>query len=80
VNVSDASLVQRKSLRIGGIRYQVRVVQYGSDSIYRATWFCSGCDETGAWSPIGSNVSDLIEQVEVGVRVHHSLVHVELGS
>jgi hypothetical protein len=66
---------QRKKLQLGRIRYEVTVTPAGEDGMRRATWFCGECKENGTWSPLGADASELIEQAEIGVHVHHSLYH-----
>ena len=39
------------------------------------TWAFALCKENGAWVPISSDAKEVVRHAEIGVRVHHALVH-----
>jgi hypothetical protein len=66
---------KRKQLQLGKVRYEIQISPTGADGFCRATWFCSECAENGTLSPVGMDVTELIREAEIGVRVHHTLYH-----
>jgi hypothetical protein len=65
---------QREQYELDGVRYEVSGFASG-DGLYSATWFCSRCKEKEAWSSINAKAPEIIRQAELGVRVHHELIH-----
>jgi hypothetical protein len=74
MNAINTLWQQREQFELDGVRYDVSGFAAG-DGSYRATWFCNKCNEKGSWSPVSSKASDIIRQAELGVRVHHALIH-----
>ena len=65
---------QKKRIVVNGVRYEITAFE-SSDGSFRATWACGHCQEKGAWVPISGDAKEIIHQAEIGVRVHHALVH-----
>ena len=74
VEPCNTSWTQRKRLELNGVRYEIAAFQ-STDGSFRATWSCGHCQEKGAWVPISGDAKEIIHQAEIGVRVHHVLVH-----
>jgi hypothetical protein len=75
--VTDANSAwkRRKQCEFDGLVYEISTHEFGS--FYRAEWVCEQCQETGAWAPISATPEQAIELAEIGLRVHHTLVHGE---
>jgi hypothetical protein len=65
---------QKKRMELDGIRYEICAFE-SADATFRATWACGECQEKGAWVPISADAQEIMRQAEIGVRVHHALVH-----
>jgi hypothetical protein len=61
-------------MELDGVRYEITAFE-AADGTYRATWACGRCKEKGAWVPVSSDSQEIMNQAEIGVRVHHALVH-----
>ena len=74
VSTSDSDRRIKKQVNLDGVRYDITVSTV-SDGIYRATWKCSECHEEGAWSPLSGDPVQAVHMAQVGIQVHHSLLH-----
>jgi hypothetical protein len=64
-----------KQMDIGGVSYEIWTYEFGS--LYRAEWLCQECREAGAWAPISATPDQAVKLAQIGLRIHHSLVHGE---
>jgi hypothetical protein len=74
VDACDTTWNQKSRLELDGVRYEITAFE-SDDGTFRATWACSLCKENGAWVPISSDAKEVVRHAEIGVRVHHALVH-----
>ena len=63
-----------KRLTLGGVTYNV-AVQELPDGMYRATWYCSACDEEGAWAPLSMEINQAVDLARLALEVHHGFLH-----
>ena len=62
-----------KQVEVDGVIYDICVTERGG--MYRAAWVCSECCEQGAWAPTSGTAAQAIDLAEIGLRIHHALVH-----
>jgi hypothetical protein len=75
VTGTNSAWKRRKQFQLGGVVYEITTHEFGA--LYRAEWVCEQCREAGAWAPISSTPEQAIDLAEIGLRVHHTLVHGE---
>ncbi len=66
--------MQRTQLTLDKVRYDINV-SGPTDGLFRATWFCSACNESGPTTPVSSEAKDVCMEAMIGVCFHHSLFH-----
>jgi hypothetical protein len=72
--ICNTRWTQRKRMEVDGVRYEITAFE-ATDGSFRATWACGQCQEKGAWVPISADSHEIMRQAEIGVRVHHALMH-----
>jgi hypothetical protein len=63
-----------KRLTLGDVTYNI-VVHELPDGMYRATWYCSTCNEEGAWAPMSREGRQAADLARLALEVHHSFLH-----
>jgi hypothetical protein len=62
-----------KQIEMDGVKYDICFSK--RDGMYRAAWVCEVCCEQGAWAPLSSSAFQAGELAQIGIRIHHALVH-----
>jgi len=69
----DTEWKRLKQLEIDGVTYDICITPCGD--MYRAAWVCAECCEQCAWAPISGSPAQASELAQIGLRMHHALVH-----
>ena len=62
-----------KQIEIDSVKYDICVTE--RDGMYQAAWVCHECCEQGAWAPTSGSASQASDLAQLGLQIHHSLVH-----
>jgi hypothetical protein len=57
-----------------GVGYDISIIER-SDGFFQAAWNCLGCCEEGVLVPIGATPDEVLLLAQIGIRVHHRLIH-----
>jgi hypothetical protein len=62
-----------KQIEVDGVKYDICFSK--RDGMYRAAWVCAECCEQSPWAPLSSSATQAGELAQIGIRIHHALVH-----